>query len=189
MCGRRATFPALSGKDHFVSQLARFRQHKNSYFKEHEHSPLTPEQQESFIGLDYFPENEALIFVVALEQGEAQPSRMALDTTTGDTREYGVAGLARLEIEGQPVTLTVLREPGRGRYFLPFRDATSGDETYELGRYLDPQERPDGRLIIDFNHAYNPYCAYGDSWSCPVPPAENRLSVPIRAGERTFGDA
>ena len=71
--------------------------------------------------------------------------------------------------------------------FVPFRDATSGKETYGAGRYLEVESPgPDGRVRVDFNAAYNPYCAYNPDWSCPIPPGENWLSVPIRAGEKTF---
>ncbi len=89
-----------------------------------------------------------------------------------------------MDIEGQRVSLTLYRESGRGRFFLPFRDATSGDETYSGGRYLDPQETPDGLVTVDFNYAYNPYCAYNDEWTCPIPPPENVLSVAVAPGKK-----
>jgi hypothetical protein len=74
--------------------------------------------------------------------------------------------------------------------FLPFRDATSGRETYGAGRYLEVEPPgPDGGVEIDLNYAYNPYCAYNPEWSCPIPPGENWLTVPIRAGERSFPGA
>lgn len=69
-------------------------------------------------------------------------------------------------------------------FFLPFVDSLRGEETYGAGRYLEPEEGPDGRFHIDFNLAYNPYCAYNENWSCPLTPFENRLNVPIRAGEK-----
>ena len=71
-------------------------------------------------------------------------------------------------------------------YFLPFADALAGTETYGAGRYLDPEAIGDGRFLLDFNLAYNPYCAYNEQWSCPITPRDNRLAVPIRAGERLF---
>ncbi len=73
-------------------------------------------------------------------------------------------------------------------FFLPFADALAGDETYGAGRYLEPEPAGDDRLLIDFNLAYNPYCAYNPNWSCPITPAENRLKVAIRAGEKVFDD-
>ena len=68
----------------------------------------------------------------------------------------------------------------------PFRDATCGNEVYGAGRTVDPQERPDGRLTLDFNYAYGPYCQYNDNWVCTIPPMENWLPVPIRAGEKLY---
>ena len=71
-------------------------------------------------------------------------------------------------------------------FFLPFVDNLAGSETYPAGRYLEPEPLPDGKYLIDFNQAYNPYCAYNEHWSCPLTPFENRLKVPIRAGEKIF---
>ena len=73
-----------------------------------------------------------------------------------------------------------------GDFFLPFVDATAPDETYGAGRYLDIEPIGDGKFLIDFNYAYNPYCAYNDKWSCPIPPKENRLKVRIEAGEKKY---
>ena len=73
-----------------------------------------------------------------------------------------------------------------GSFFLPFVDATSGKETYGAGRYLDIELTHDGEIVVDFNYAYNPYCAYNEQWSCPLTPFENRVQVPIRAGEKNF---
>ena len=82
------------------------------------------------------------------------------------------------------VTLTLYHN--ENGYFLPFADSQAGIETYGAGRYLEPKRLPDGRFASDFNLAYNPYCAYNDRWSCPITPAENRIKVPIRAGEKVF---
>lgn len=168
-----------------MTRLDDFRRRKDEFFRRDPHSPLEPEQRERFASLSYYPERPDLSFDVTLDRTAIQET-MVLDTTTGDPRELVPAGWARLTIEGQPVSLLLFREPGRGRYFLPFRDGTAGDETYSLGRYLDPQDTPAGTIRIDFNYAYNPYCAYNDAWSCPIPPDENITEVPIRAGEKQF---
>jgi uncharacterized protein (DUF1684 family) len=94
-----------------------------------------------------------------------------------------------LKVDGVPVALTVYRSSGGDDYFLPFMDATTGDDSYADGRYLDLPATGDGRLVVDFNYAYNPYCAYNPNWSCPIPPSENRLRVSINAGEKNFSDA
>jgi uncharacterized protein len=75
--------------------------------------------------------------------------------------------------------------PGDDRFFVPFMDATSGTETYAAGRYIEAELDANGNIMIDFNEAYNPYCAYSPRWSCPIPPVENRLKVPLRAGEKS----
>jgi uncharacterized protein (DUF1684 family) len=77
-------------------------------------------------------------------------------------------------------------QAGGRELFIPFRDATSGQETYGAGRYLDLRENTTGAYELDFNKAYNPYCAYTETYSCPVPPAENTLPIPIPAGEKTY---
>lgn len=171
-----------------MSRLERFRANKDKFFAEHENSPLTPEQRERFSNLEYFPENESLRFEVELDTEGVSNEPVTLGTTTGEPKEFVPAGRAHFEIEGEPVSFMVYKEPGRGRYFLPFRDGTAGEETYPVGRYLDPQSKPDGKLVIDFNMAYNPYCAYNDNFTCPIPPFENVTKVPIRAGEKNYPD-
>ena len=91
-------------------------------------------------------------------------------------------------VDGEAVSLTVYRGGYGDEFFLPFADATTGRETYGAGRYLEVAVQEDGMHLVDFNHAYNPYCAYNPRWSCPIPPVENRLKVPIRAGEKLFQD-
>ncbi|MEA2532140.1 MAG: uncharacterized protein QOG89_3784 [Thermomicrobiales bacterium] len=170
------------------SRLSQFREHKDHYFSHGDHSPLSADQRERFAGLAYFDEDPALSFTVAPKtDGPGIGERVELETTDGTTMRFVRAALVTVPIIGQPVELSVLKDLDRGRYFLPFRDTTAGEETYQLGRYLDPRERPDGTLVVDFNYAYNPYCAYGDGWSCPIPPEENVVPVRIEAGERSFG--
>jgi uncharacterized protein len=171
-----------------MSRLERFRSNKNKFFKEHENSPLTTEQRERFSRLEYFPEVDHLRFEVELDTEGVVQEPVTLGTTTGEPKEFVPAGRAHLTIEGEQIRLMVYREPGRGRYFLPFRDGTAGAETYAVGRYLDPQSKPDGSVILDFNMAYNPYCAYNDNFTCPIPPFENVVKVPIRAGEKSYPD-
>ena len=135
-------------------------------------------------GLKYFELNEALD--LQLEFHPEEPTPVEIGTSDGQVRTYYRAGKIRFEVEGEPVELTALRTPGHPGYFLPFRDATSGKESYGAGRYLDLEEAVDGKLHVDFNLAYNPYCAYSDDYSCALPPHENWLTVPITAGEKTY---
>jgi uncharacterized protein (DUF1684 family) len=166
-----------------MDNVQTLRAEKDHFFARSPHSPLTPAQQRSFHGLHYFPKKPALRFAAAVEVFPAQ-ERIEMQTTTGERQIYIRHGRIRFTVDGQEVTLTVYRN-GHG-FFLPFVDALAGTETYGAGRYLEPAELPDGQLLIDFNLAYNPYCAYNDVWSCPITPAENRLPVPIRAGEKIF---
>ena len=165
-------------------RLTGFRQRKDAFFKEHHQSPLTPEQREAFNGLAHFPENADLRLTLDLDtSGEGIGEDVTIGTVNGETKQYTRAGRVSFTVEGIPATLTVFRERTRGHLFVPFRDATADNETYGVGRYLEPKMLPDGRISLDFNLAYNPYCAYNHGWSCPIPPFENILKVPIRAGE------
>jgi hypothetical protein len=166
-----------------MTPLDTLRKAKDGFFARDPQSPLTPEQKRSFSGLSYFPENPALSLELEVEPFAVQ-EEIEMQTSTGDVQQYQRYGRFRFEVEGRPAELTIyLADYG---YFLPFTDGLAGSETYPAGRYLEP-ESEDGRLfMIDFNLAYNPYCAYNDQWSCPLTPAENRLGVPIRAGEKLF---
>lgn len=150
-----------------------------------EHSPLTERQKEAFVPLEYFDENPDLALTVDVNT-DVDHTPIDLPTTTGEPRQYIPHGTVTFEVDGTAATLTVFREPERGRLLIPFRDLTSGQESYGAGRTVDPQERPDGRLSLDFNYAYAPYCQYNDNWVCTIPPISNWLRVPIRAGEKTY---
>jgi uncharacterized protein (DUF1684 family) len=108
-----------------------------------------------------------------------------METTKGREQVYNRYGVVHFQVDGQAAQVTLYASEGSHELFVPFRDATSGKETYGAGRYLDLHKRGD-EIVIDFNYAYNPYCAYNPDWSCPLPPAENWLKVPIRAGEKSF---
>jgi uncharacterized protein (DUF1684 family) len=166
-----------------MSSLQDFRHRKDEFFAKDGQSPLTSEQKRNFNGLNYFPENPDLRFEVEVEE-YPEKEKMSIQTSTGDVQNYVRAGRFSFEVDGQQVDLTLYSN--QHGFFLPFVDALAGKETYPAGRYLEPQTLPDGRLLIDFNMAYNPYCAYNENWSCPLTPSENRLKVPIRAGEKQF---
>jgi uncharacterized protein (DUF1684 family) len=169
------------------TRLSGYRHRRDHFFAEHPYSPLTDEQRSRFQGLDYFPEREDLALVLPLDESDADiGEEIDLPTTDGKVKVFNRAGRIRFDVDGEGVTLTVLRDADQGGLFIPFRDASAGSETYAFGRYLEPQNRPDGTLDIDFNYAYNPFCAYGEAWSCPIPPEENQLAVTIPAGERAF---
>ena len=166
-----------------MSDYKEFRVSKNDFFAHHAQSPLTLDQRQDFHGLDYFPENPGLTLEVQVEKDPEQ-ERILMQTSTGQTQTYTRYGKFRFSVDGQQAELTIFAsEHG---FFLPFVDALAGKETYPAGRYLDPDLLAGDRFLVDFNMAYNPYCAYNDMWSCPLTPPENRLKVPIRAGEKIF---
>jgi uncharacterized protein len=169
-----------------MSELTDFRAEKDAFFKHHPNSPIPRDQRHTFNGLSYFPENEALRLEVTVESIDP-PQAISMQTSTGDVREFQKHGRFSFEVDGQPATLTIYAsEHG---YFLPFVDSLAGSETYGAGRYLDPEPLGGDRFLVDFNLAYNPYCAYNENYSCPLTPFENRLKVPIRAGEKTYAEA
>jgi hypothetical protein len=174
-----------------MSELEEFRADKDAFFHEDARSPLTREQRAAFEGLAYYPENGALVVHEALvTDGVDLEEEIVMQTTTGGTQIYRRAGVVRFHVDGVPAQLTLFTSADTHELFLPFRDATSGNETYGAGRYLEVEPSGlDQRVIVDLNYAYNPYCAYNPDWSCPIPPGENWLAVPIRAGEKTFPGA
>ncbi len=166
-----------------MTELEQFRANKDHFFAHDPQSPLTRAQKRAFKGLRYFPENESLRLDVRLERLEGE-REIYVPTSTGDFQAYQRYGVFQFVVDGQPAQLTIYtNEYG---FFLPFVDSQSGQETYPAGRYLEPEALQDDHFLVDFNYAYNPYCAYNDQWSCPITPAENRLKIPIRAGEKVF---
>jgi uncharacterized protein len=166
------------------SALEQFRSEKDQFFQYDPGSPLTKEQKKQFSGLNYYPENSSLVLDAFLELAPAQET-VGMQTSTGDTQVYYRLGRFRFEVDGIEAALTIFANQDGG-FFLPFVDSAAGLETYPAGRYLEPEPLSANVFRVDFNLAYNPYCAYNDLWSCPLTPFENRLQVPIRAGEKIY---
>jgi uncharacterized protein (DUF1684 family) len=167
-----------------TTDILAFRDEKDRFFKLAPQSPLPEQDRPDFTGLSYFEPNEDLVFNVDLEPVE--PTDVQISTTTGDERTYRRVATATFNVDGERTTVA-LYSSGHESLFLPFRDATSGTQTYGAGRYIDVTPNEDGTANIDFNYAYAPFCAYSDRYSCALPPQENWMSVPIRAGERNPG--
>jgi uncharacterized protein (DUF1684 family) len=171
------------------SELEAARQEKDVYFRE-EFIPSMGPEAAGFHGLEFYPPDPAYRVEARLEPGDG--ARLQLATSTGAMRTMLRYGRLVFTIDGQEQHLTAFRSvpgtPGSDDLFVPFRDSTSGHETYGAGRYLDLHFHEDAdTYLLDFNDAYNPLCAYSPYFSCPYPPAENQLRVPIRAGERYSG--
>jgi hypothetical protein len=178
--------------DDAPTRCARFRRSRDMIFANHPLSALNATQRSLFRGLHYFPYNPALVFTAALEAA-GDDAILALQLHDDGVTHLRRAGHVRFAVDGSSVMLTVFWITGYGGgLFLPFRDASSGTQTYGGGRYLldtikhaDLGSR-DGCLILDFNFAFNPSCAYDSRWHCPLAPQENWLSVPILAGEMDY---
>jgi uncharacterized protein (DUF1684 family) len=171
-------------------QLEAFRRQKDKFFAESSDSPLQSEDKEHFHGLNYYPVDLKYRVIATLVR-EQNPGIFRVQTTTGDHREYTRIGRLEFELDGQHLSLTAFMPPADeplhgNRLFVPFRDRTSGKETYGAGRYLDLNKRASDEYVLDFNRAYNPYCAYSPYYSCPLPPGENNLAAEVRAGELLF---
>ena len=185
-CERRNDPVGKTGETVSVhDNVLRDRQIKDALFKS-ESSPLIASEREKFTGLDYYPINPELRFQVRLER-YSSPKTVRIATNTGEIRSGILYGFFEFIVENQTCRAQVYRLEetfNRPALFIPFLDATSGAETYEGGRYIDLTENTSGIYDLDFNRAYNPYCAYNPAYSCPAPPKENTLPAPIRAGEK-----
>jgi len=171
-------------------QVRREREQKDEFFGGGRRSPIPEEERADFGGLNYYPVDEDYRFVLELHEYD-QKERVTVSTSTDGEHEYLRWGEFRFTVDGEQVTLQVYRsDPHDDHLWVPFRDATSGQETYGAGRYidLDPNEHrtDDGRWVLDLNQAYNPTCAYADMYECPLPPGENWLDVPVEAGEKSY---
>lgn len=184
-------YTASSGKDdaEYTQQIEKSRLDKDDFMKSGEGSPFH-DSTEAFTGLKYFPPNLKFRIVADLEPVENKEI-VVLPTSDNKEQRYIQYARARFSIDGVPCNLLILEVidngPFKGTLFLAFADQSSAIETYGAGRYLDVKKTPGATSItLDFNEAYNPYCAYNDSFSCPFPPKENILNVLIAAGEKVY---
>ena len=169
-----------------------WRETRDELFRSHPQSPLPANRRASFEGLDYWPYDPQARVLAQLEDVDAAPE--PIETSGTEPILFRAFARARFELRGEPLSLEVawLAAYGGGA-FLCFRDTTSGRESYGGGRYvLDTVKgadlgEDDGRLVLDFNFAYNPSCAYDPDWVCPLAPPANRLTVAVETGERHRG--
>ncbi|CAG4993941.1 hypothetical protein DYBT9275_01267 [Dyadobacter sp. CECT 9275] len=177
----------------FAKETERFRDH---YKEEFLISPNAPLKKSDLKYLEFFKADPVYRVTASFERTiDALPFEMP--TYSGRKQTYVPYGILKFRIEGQEgQTLTVYRSPSlqtipkyRDYLFLPFKDLTNGKTTYGGGRYIDLKtgDIEGNQLTLDFNKAYNPYCAYSDGYSCPIPPKDNHLKISIEAGEKNFG--
>jgi uncharacterized protein len=184
-------FYSLSGgnsNEAYAQSIQKEREEKDA-FMQGEESPFT-DSTEVFTGLKYFPADLKYRLVANLEPIESKKV-VALPTSDELEQKYLEYAYASFTLDGVENKLLLLEVmdmgPQRGKLFLAFADATSANETYGAGRYLDVKKVPGATSItLDFNQAYNPYCAYSDKFSCPFPPTENILKIAINAGEKSY---
>ncbi len=192
-------FASCSTDEHAEEELEQFnsttiqtaRKEKDAFFKSDPKAPLLPEQQKEFKGLRYFTPTEDFFLDASFDQAETPDTIIMLTSKSNDKRRYLRYGFFTFTIGDSTYKLTAFKALGQATsaLFVPFGDATNGKTTYGAGRYLDIEEEIGAdEYILDFNAAYNPYCAYNHSYSCPLVPAENILKVSIKAGEKKFGE-
>lgn len=193
---RERTQAYLAGED-AEGVLRHFREARDELFANHPQSALDEEQRQNFQELHYFPYNPALRFIVEIDT-DVEPVRQQVVMNADESMTMTTVGRVHFAVEGQPAELSLYwLEVYGGGLFLPFRDTTCPAESYGGGRYLFdtikgseflpvPGIKNFKRIMLDFNYAYNPSCAYNYRWICPLAPMENRLNVAIRAGELKY---
>ncbi|MFH1120945.1 MAG: DUF1684 domain-containing protein [Bacteroidota bacterium] len=176
----------------YIKEVRRERKDKDKEFALAENSPLDPKVKPGFSGLNYFKVRPEWRVTARIERYN-NPDTLRMKTTTERLPLYLVYGNATFNFKGREFSLTVYRniglmtKPGYEDYlFIPFRDETSGDLSYGGGRYIDARIIEGNSILVDFNRAYNPYCVYSKKYSCPIPPSENYLDIPVMAGEKDF---
>ena len=170
----------------YPAKIAAIRAAKDDSFKNDPESPVPADRKAALLPLQYFPIDESYAVPASLEPA-AERTRIQVPTSTGKIRNIERIGALKFSLQGKPMRLTAfidVESPQVNRLFIPFADQTSGKESYAAGRYMELDPTPTGIYVVDFNVAYNPYCYYSPAFDCPYPPKENRLEVPIRAGER-----
>jgi len=178
-----STYPAVINAE---------RKQKDIEMRTDEKSPIPENEKATFKKLNYYKPNTSFRKVAAFDRFD-QATHFLMKTTTDRLPEYSLYGVITFVHKGKDYTLNVyqnielVKKPGYDKHlFIPFNDETNGKETYGGGRFLDVTETGENTLIIDFNNAYNPYCAYNHKYSCPIPPEENNLEIKIKAGEKKW---
>ncbi len=174
-------------KSVWSQKLEAERKGKDEFFATSHESPFHHQERE-FSVLKYFAPDSKYGMNLGLHRYE-HPEIVTMATSTGTQQRFHKVGYFEFDIDGKKAKLQAYKSAEReddNELFIPFRDGTSGKESYGAARYLDLEVTPDDNYTVDFNYAYNPYCAYSEDYVCPLPPKENWLAVEIRAGERQY---
>jgi len=187
LAGHGANSPGVSSQEKLVVE---WRKERDIFFKSHSRSPLTPDEKRHFKGLRYYPFNSKYVFSGKIERyilNINNPQYYATFLTNkGTNKRYIRYGKIRFQLDGKNYSLEIFKSILSDRLFVPFKDKTNGKETYEGGRYIDGEVLEGYTMVLDFNEAYYPTCAYNDKFVCALPPKENALDVEIPAGEKNY---
>ena len=183
------SFMGSSDQSAYIEEIKKEREEKDRFMNSSKESPFAG-HPESYNGLTYYAPDPKYKIIAELTPIEKKET-VTLATNTGEEQRYLEYAFAEFDLEGLHHKLLILEVmdsgPFRGKLFFAFGDETSAVETYGAGRYLDLQKVPgSSTIMLDFNKAYNPYCAYISNFSCPLPPSQNLLTIPIKAGEKTY---
>ena len=188
----RPVFSSKEGEGNPMEQreekLKTIREKRNLFFKEDPQSPLKESERKTFKGLFYYPIDLRYAMIGSIERYpiDPRPIYAHLPTSKGTEKKYVKYGRFKFGWTGKEYVLQIYRPLGGGEPFLPFKDKTSEADTYPKGRYLFIEIMPGGKVLVDFNRAYNPFCEYNEKYTCTFAPEENWLGIAIRAGEKRF---
>jgi uncharacterized protein (DUF1684 family) len=173
------------GEVPYADEINAWHAAKDQFMRESPDSPIPAERRATFPALSYFPVAPEYRVPAALTIADSN-TVLEIPTSNGPPRAHRRVGTLEFTVKGQSLSLTAFVEVGQDmrRLFVPFGDLSNGTETYPAGRYLELDRTATGIYDLDFNRAYHPFCYYNPKYDCPYPPRENRLPVPIRAGEK-----
>ncbi len=183
--------PLGKSDQQIIQQIGEFRERRDRFFKEHPRSPLDDSQRGNFKGLAYYPVDLKYRFEGEIERYKyhiMNPEYYAnFLTNKGVKKRYIRYGRFRFQLNAKEYVIHLYKSPGSDQLFIPFRDKTNGEETFNGGRYLDAEIiMPGYKTVIDFNMAYNPTCVYNEKYTCIIPPDENNFNMEIKVGEKMF---
>ena len=171
-------------------RVLEWRKERDTFFKNHQRSPLTPNEKRYFKRIKYFPFDPQYVFSGQIERYVLHinnPKYYATFLTNkGTNKRYLRYGEFHFKLDGKEYMLEIYKSILSDSLFIPFKDKTNGKESYEGGRYIDAEIQPGYKMVLDFNRAYHPSCAYNEKFICVLPPRENMLEIEIKAGEKNF---
>lgn len=181
-------FPLLLIAQDYQQESIDYQTELNADYKTDKDSPLSPRDKDLFHALNFYPFNENMVVEARFKKAN-KVEELVFKTTSSREPVYVRYGTLYFTIEGKECELTVFKDPSlkddpeyKDYLFVPFKDLTNGDGSYETGRYMELTAPLEGKVMLNFNNIYNPYCAYRKGYSCPIPPVENHLEVRIEAG-------